>query len=75
MIQDSDQESNFLLLGKVSFNDAVEIKICEHPAIYTIALMEPKPRHQAFYLDPIQVQHIAGRKFYFHQPGEIQTES
>ena len=74
MIQDSDQESNFLLLGKVSFNDAVEIKICEHPAIYTIALMEPKPRHQAFYLDPTG-SHIAGRKFYFHQPGEIQTES
>jgi CRISPR/Cas system CSM-associated protein Csm3 (group 7 of RAMP superfamily) len=71
--QDSNQDSNLLLLGKVSFNDAVEIKICEHPAIYTISLMEPKPRHQAFYLDQTS-KHIAGRKFYFHQPDGIQTE-
>ena len=70
MTQDSDQESNLLLLGKVSFNDAVGIGICEHPAIYTIPLLEPKPRHRAFYLDSTQ-QRITGRKFYFHQPGKI----
>ena len=73
MTQGSDQESNFLLLGKVSFNDAVEIKICAHPAIYTIPLLEPKPRHRAFYLSQSQ-QRIAGRKFYFHQPSGIQVE-
>ena len=69
-----DQGDNSdLHLGNVSFNDTVEIGICEREAVYTIALMGPKPRHQAFYLDSIQ-QHIAGRKFYFHQPGGIQTE-
>lgn len=64
-IPDRDHNSN-LYLGNVLFNDAIEAKICEHQAIYTIALMGPKPRHDAFYLDP--TQWIAGRKFYFHQP-------
>lgn len=59
-------------LGNVSFNDAVEVKICEHQEIHTIILMGAKPHHQAFYLDSTQ-QYIAGRKFYFHQPGEIQS--
>ncbi len=63
--------TNMLLLGHVSFNDAVEVSICEHEAVYTIALMSPKPRHEAFYLDP--VKWIAGRKFYFHQPDGIKT--
>ena len=61
--------SDMLSLGHVSFNDAVEVSICEHEAVYTIALMGPKPRHKAFYLDP--EQWIAGRKFYFHQQEEI----
>lgn len=61
--------SDMLSLGHVSFNDAVEVSICEHEAVYTIALMGPKPRHEAFYLDP--EQGIAGRKFYFHQPRGI----
>ena len=61
--------TNVLQLGHASFNDAVEVNICEHEAVYTIALMGPKPRHDAFYLDP--KQWIAGRKFYFHQPNEI----
>ena len=68
------KDSNLLLLGKVLFNDAVEVKICEHLSVYTISLMGPKPRHQVFYLDPTS-QRIAGRKFYFHQPAGIQTES
>ncbi len=72
-IPDRNENSN-LHLGNVSFNDAVEIDISEHRAVYTIALMEPKPRHQAFYLEP-SGQRIAGRKFYFHQPGGIQTEN
>ena len=61
--------SDMLSLGHVSFNDAVEVSICEHEAVYTIALMGPKPRHEAFYLDP--EQGIAGRKYYFHQPRGI----
>ena len=69
--------SDMLSLGHVSFNDAVEVSICEHEAVYTIALMGPKPRHEAFYLDP--EQWIAGRKYYFHQPRGIppapQTET
>ena len=74
-IPDRGDNSN-LHLGNVSFYDAVEVKICEHQSIYTIALMGPKPRHQAFYLDSTSTQQrIAGRKFYFHQPGGIQTES
>ena len=64
--------SDMLSLGHVSFNDAVEVSICEHEAVYTIALMGPKPRHEAFYLDP--EQWIAGRKFYFHQPDKIKRE-
>ena len=65
-------ENSNLHLGNVSFNDAIEVNICEHQAIYTIALMGPKPRHDAFYLDPRAW--IAGRKFYFHQPSGLQTE-
>ena len=57
--------SDMLSLGHVSFNDAVEVSICEHEAVYTIALMGPKPRHEAFYLAP---EWITGRKYYFHQP-------
>ncbi len=60
------------ILGKVSFNDAVEVKIHEHGAVYTIALMAPKPGQGALYFDPKR-RHIAGRKFYFHQPLGIQT--
>ena len=64
--------SDMLSLGHVSFNDAVEVCVCKHEAIYTTALMGPKPRHEAFYLDP--EQWIAGRKFYFHQPDGIKTQ-
>ena len=63
-------QSSNLLLGKVSFTDALEVRICEHEAVHTVALMEPKPRHGSFYLNPDEW--IAGRKFYFHQPSGIQ---
>ena len=62
--------SSNLHRGNVLFNDAIEVKICQHEEVYTIALMEPKPRHSAFYLNRGR---IAGRKFYFHQPLGIQT--
>ena len=69
----SQGDNSNLHLGNVSFNDAVEVKICEHNAVYTIVLIEPKPRHRAFYLDSSE-ERIAGRKFYFHQPSGIQTQ-
>lgn len=57
-----------VFLGKVNVGDAVayseKIYVYDRP-IYTKPLMEPKPRHASFYLDPTG-QHIAGRKFYFH---------
>ena len=69
-IPDRGDNSN-LHLGNVSFNDAIEVNIRDHEAVYLIVLMGPKPRHQAFYLD--SDGKIAGRKFYFHQPSGIQT--
>ena len=67
--QGENDDSN-LHLGNVSFNDAVEVKIRKHESVFTIALMGPKPHHQAFYLNPTATR-IAGRKFYFHQPEGI----
>lgn len=63
-------QSSKLKLGKVSFNDAIEVEICKHDPVCTIVLMGPQPHHTAFYLNGNQ---IAGRKFYFHQPLGIQT--
>ena len=65
-------QSSKLKLGKVLFNDAVEVAICEHEEVYTIALMRPKPGQGALYFDSKR-PYIAGRKFYFHQPLGIQT--
>jgi CRISPR/Cas system CSM-associated protein Csm3 (group 7 of RAMP superfamily) len=61
-----------LLLGKVSFDDAICIREVRHDAIFTPILDAPKPRHRAWYLDS-SGQWVAGRKFYFHQ-SSIQTE-
>lgn len=60
--------------GNVSVSDAVTQRgrYFEHEPIYTKPLMEPKPRHQAFYLD--RQGNIAGRKFYFHHHGQIQGD-
>lgn len=66
-IQGSD-----VLKGKVFFNDAVATEVKEHDPIYTVVLMGPKPRHEAFYLDANK-QYIAGRKFYFHHITGIKT--
>ncbi|MEW6277559.1 MAG: RAMP superfamily CRISPR-associated protein, partial [Candidatus Eremiobacterota bacterium] len=57
------------LLGKVCFNEAVCVKEERHEAVFTPILDGPKPRHGAWYL---RQDKVAGRKFYFHQPG-IQT--
>ncbi len=56
-----------VFLGKVNIGDACSYadKIYKYDPIYTAVLVEPKPHHQAFYLDEAE-QHIAGRKYYFH---------
>lgn len=60
------RESNAgVFLGKVNVSDALSVHVVEHEPAHTQALMNPKPHHKAFYLDPT-TQHIAGRKYYFH---------
>ena len=65
-----------VFLGKVNIGDA-----CAQPdraylydAIYTDVLVEPKPRHAAFYLDEKGAR-IAGRKFYFHHSPDEEPRS
>jgi CRISPR/Cas system CSM-associated protein Csm3 (group 7 of RAMP superfamily) len=61
------ERSRGVFLGKVTIGDAVvkadTLQLYE--PLYTLALMEPKPHHNSFYLDENQT-HIAGRKYYFH---------
>jgi hypothetical protein len=59
-----------LRLGNVGFDDAVCTHMEQHPAIYTVVLSSPKPRHTAFYLDGA---HVTGRKFYFHHTHLLTT--
>jgi CRISPR/Cas system CSM-associated protein Csm3 (group 7 of RAMP superfamily) len=54
-----------VFLGKVDISDALSVNVVTHVPEYTLSLMNPKPHHEAFYLDPTK-QHIAGRKYYFH---------
>jgi len=59
-------------LGKVSFSDASAEagKFKTGMPIILKPLMEPKPRHSAFYHPNGE---IAGRKFYFHHAGALKT--
>lgn len=59
--------------GRVEVDDAICTNAVPHESIYTIALMTPKPHHEAWYLEEDTAK-IAGRKYYFHQQ-EISTES
>lgn len=61
-----DRQSG-VFLGKVNVSDARSYpdRVYKYDAIYTGILVEPKPHHEAFYLDEDK-KHIAGRKFYFH---------
>ena len=54
-----------VFLGKVNISDALSVHVVAHEPAYTQALMNPKPYHAAFYLEPSR-QRIAGRKYYFH---------
>ncbi len=67
---------NSIFLGKVNIGDAVALpdKIYTYEPLYTAVLVEPKPHHDAFYLDEAK-QHIAGRKFYFHHSPEVKPLS
>lgn len=61
-----------VLLGKVNIGDACANpeKVYKYEPIYTAVLVEPKPHHEAFYLDE-ERRHIAGRKFYFHHSQDM----
>jgi CRISPR/Cas system CSM-associated protein Csm3 (group 7 of RAMP superfamily) len=63
-------QSNFL--GKVSLSDALieDGKFQYSKPLILKPLMEPKPRHTAFYQPGGKV---AGRKFYFHHGGALKT--
>ncbi len=68
------QQGENVFLGKISIEDARPLENpYEYTAFYTPVLDQPKTRHTAFYLDEGQ-QHIAGRKFYFHQQLDPLTE-
>lgn len=63
-------------MGKVAFQDAIVEKDVNHPPIHTIDLMPQHPEHAAFYrIDGDHRKPIAGRKFYFHHPQQVQVQS
>jgi CRISPR/Cas system CSM-associated protein Csm3 (group 7 of RAMP superfamily) len=76
------QRSSGVFLGKVNIGDAVakQNDAYLYDPMYTAVLVEPKPRHQAFYLEEpaapgAQPAHIAGRKFYFHHSPKLRPLS
>jgi len=65
-----------VFLGKINIGDAVAYadNIYKYEPMYTTVLVEPKPHHEAFYLDEAH-RHIAGRKFYFHHSPDMKPLS
>jgi len=59
---------NNAFLGKISLSDALAAAPFEVETMTIEALMEPKPRHRAWYEDPQQRGFLRGRKFYYHRP-------
>ncbi len=55
-------------LGKIGLSDAFAVRPLEMETMTIEALMEPKPRHGAWYEDPQQHGLMRGRKFYCHRP-------
>lgn len=51
--------------GAIAVSDGLPRAVEFAPQEVLLTLMNPRPRHQAFYL---QSGHIRGRKFYFHRP-------
>jgi len=70
------ERTSGVFLGKVNIGDAAAYadKVYKYNAMHTAVLVEPKPRHEAFYLDEKR-QHIAGRKFYFHHSPDVEPLS
>jgi len=66
------ERTSGVFLGKVNIGDVVAYadKVYKYEPIYTAVLVEPKPHHEAFYLDEAR-KHIAGRKFYFHHSPDM----
>jgi hypothetical protein len=64
-------KGSHVFLGKINIGDACAPadEVYVYDPMYTAVLVEPKPRHEAFYLDEERT-HIAGRKFYFHHAEE-----
>jgi CRISPR/Cas system CSM-associated protein Csm3 (group 7 of RAMP superfamily) len=62
-------------LGKVSIGDAVAVGKVLTDALTIEALMEPKPRHRAWYEHEEQRGTMRGRKFYRHRPLGPRTTS
>jgi CRISPR/Cas system CSM-associated protein Csm3 (group 7 of RAMP superfamily) len=57
-----------VFVGKLSVSDATAEPDAKTERMTIEALMEPKPRHRAWYGDPKQRELARGRKFYYHQP-------
>jgi CRISPR/Cas system CSM-associated protein Csm3 (group 7 of RAMP superfamily) len=55
-------------LGKVGISDARAVDDVDVEWLTIEALMEPKPRHWAWYEDPQQRGVMRGRKVYYHRP-------
>lgn len=55
-------------MGKVGLSDARPVGEVDVEWLTVEALMEPKPRHRAWYEDPQQRGLMRGRKFYYHRP-------
>lgn len=55
-------------LGKVGLSDARAMGNVGVEWLTIEALMEPKPRHRAWYEDPQRRGVMRGRKFYYHRP-------
>lgn len=55
-------------LGKVGISDALAIGEVKTERLIIEPLMEPKPRHRAWYGDPQTRRQMFGRKFYYHRP-------
>src|SRR5258708_2235040 len=70
MLNNHNSDSG-VFLGKINIGDAVnyEDRAIKYDPMYTAVLVNPKPHHDAFYLEEDK-RHIAGRKFYFHHSAE-----
>ena len=55
-------------LGKIGLSDALAVGPFEVETMTIEPLMEPKPRHRAWYENPQQRGYLRGRKFYYHRP-------